>query len=84
MQGGSYGNTSKDRIKDTLSKAQFLLDDPFTGGDALGSLGGIGGANKDLYGLGPTSSGPSGNIGGGFNDYRGSVASVNGLAMAKG
>jgi hypothetical protein len=30
--GGAYQNTSKDRIKDTLAKAQFLLDDPFSGG----------------------------------------------------
>ena len=27
--GGGYSNTSKDRIKDTLAKAQFLIDDPF-------------------------------------------------------
>ena len=33
-QGGgvAYTNTSKDRIKDTLAKAQYLLDDPFSGG----------------------------------------------------
>lgn len=31
---GGYANTSKDRIKDTLAKAQYLLDDPFSGGGA--------------------------------------------------
>jgi hypothetical protein len=58
---GPYTNTSKDRIKDTLAKAQYLLDDPFSGGG--------GGGNQDTtsnFGYGGDYGGKASGYGGGL------------------
>lgn len=77
INGGSYGNTSKDRIKDTLAKANFLLDDHVTGGpgSGIGDAFSASGANKDLAGYAY-----------GGNDYKmgGDRNSSTGLQMARG
>lgn len=48
-----YANTSKDRIKDTLAKAQFLLDDPIGGGNNsnINETSNFGGYNNDFRGI---------------------------------
>lgn len=62
--GGPYGNTSNDRIKDTLAKAQsMLLDDPFTV-----KTGGMDHQVTGSFGGQPLISVPTAGIyGGGFN-----------------